>query len=704
MSRSPQFSIPRSGEFLLAVVLVAFTTVTIRMAEWPAWDQPPFYVGGEHLLATHDAYAWLAGIKGIGNWVSDPFTRLLATFHNLTQIPVDVIGFWAPCIFIPLLAIPICLSATALGMAESSVVFGILATSGLGFLVRTRLGFCDTDVLTLLFPVSMACAFMYWLDLVRRSVGKEGPSSYRFMSLAFLIGICGRLATYFYPVSSSLLLPTYGLAVLLVLLRYRSETTLFVWQGLLLIFGVCFGGWVGASLVCAWTLLLLFLKDTLPIKAHICVMGALVAVCLGFGEMREITATLLYRFELYTKAGTSDLVDNATGLKLPDIAQSIREAQNLEWAQLGLRMGGNWYIFALGMVGFVFACVRRAELLLFLPFLLFGLASVKFGNRFAMYGTVGIGAGLGFGLSELLILLGQSQARRWIAQLGLACFALWPSAEFMQDVVPIPVLPQTYAETFLDLRKIAEPDALLWQWWDYGYAGQHYAERATMGDGARHAGPIVYPLGAVHMASSPTQARNMIQYFGSNVLASGGANTTDIRSVLLIGDPMGEMRNLKPAESKRLLASMQDASMDWPAAPPQYFVLSWENLRLAGWIGYYGNWDIESGTSTPGRLQQITGDVRVDTAAGALVVNGKSSPIDSLDIVEAASPRIFSWPNGTGAHVVINQAARQVLYMDTRMYSSVMVQMLLHPPKEFEKDFTLVIDKYPWTRVYKVNR
>ena len=142
--------------------------------------------------------------------------------------------------------------------------------------------------------------------------------------------------------------------------------------------------------------------------------------------------------------------------------------------------------------------------------------------------------------------------------------------------------------------------------------------------------------------------------------------------------------------------------MDWPAAPPQYFVLSWENLRLAGWIGYYGNWDIESGTSTPGRLQQITGDVRVDTAVGALVVNGKSSPIDSLDIVEAAGPRIFSWPNGTGAHVVINQAARQVLYMDTRMYSSVMVRMLLHPPQEFEKDFTLVIDKYPWTRVYKV--
>lgn len=702
MNHSSRFFISRPGEFLLAAVLVIFTTVAIRLAEWPAWDQSPFYVDGQHLMATHDAYVWLAGIKGIGNYVADPFTRLLAMVHEFTNVPVDELGFWSPVIFIPLLAIPICVTAAAMGMAESAVVFGILASSGLGFLVRTRLGFCDTDVLTLLFPVSAVCAFVYWLHLVRCSTWDEPPRPGRLMGFAFVVGVCGRLAIFVYPGSSSLLLPTFGVAVLLAAWRFRFEAALPVWQGLLLILGLSFGGWIGAGLVCAWSLLLLTGRIFLPFRTHAVVMTVLLAACLGFGDMREIIAALIYRLELYAKSGTSDLVNNATGLRLPDIAQSIREAQNLEWGQLGLRMGGNWYIFVLGMAGFVFACVRRVELVLFLPFLLFGLASVKLGNRFAMYGTVGIGVGLGFGLSELLILLGQSPARRWIAQLAMACFVLWPSATFMQSVSPVPVLPQTYAQTFLDLREIAEPNALLWQWWDYGYAGQYYAERATMGDGSRHDGAIVFPLGAVHMASSSTLARNMIQYFGSNVLTSGETNTTDARAALLLGDPLADFRKLKPSEGKSYLASLQSSGMSWPAAPPQYFIVSWENLRLAGWIGYYGNWDIVAGTSSAGKIQQLQGQIQVDSVAGAVLVNGANISVDSLDVVEAAGPRHFEWAKGAGMHVLVNQLARQVFLMDSKMYRSMMVQMLIAPPQTFAEDFTLVVDRYPWARAYKV--
>jgi dolichyl-diphosphooligosaccharide--protein glycosyltransferase len=135
---------------------------------------------------------------------------------------------------------------------------------------------------------------------------------------------------------------------------------------------------------------------------------------------------------------------------------------------------------------------------------------------------------------------------------------------------------------------------------------------------------------------------------------------------------------------------------------PNYFIVSWENLRLGSWISYYGNWDIASGTSAPGKIQQVRGEVRMDTVAGTLSFGGKSAQIDSLDVVDEAGTKHFEWPNGSGTHVVVNQLSRQVFAMDLKMYSSMMIQMLLRPAEDFADEFTLVVDNFPWARAYKV--
>ena len=405
---------------------------------------------------------------------------------------------------------------------------------------------------------------------------------------------------------------------------------------------------------------------------------------------------------MYTKIATPEMMNNATGMKLPDIAQSVREAQNLDWGQLGPRLGGNWVVFVLGMLGFGFVCWRRPALFVFLPFLALGIASVKLGNRFAMYGTVGIGMGLGLGLSEFMSMLGQSQGRRWIAQLVLACVVLWPSAVFMQDVRPAPVLPKIYAETFLELRAKTTPDSLLWQWWDYGYAGQYYAERATFGDGGRQSGKWLYPLARVHCATSPRQASQLIRYFGQAMFEDGSKNKADVRTALFSGNPVADIQKMKVDQAQTFLSELVVNDTNWPTTVSNYVIVSWENLRLASWISYYGNWDIAAGTSSPGKIQQVRGELRMDSAAGTLVVGGKSTLLDSMDVVDESGTKHFEWPNGTGMHVVVNQMSRQVFLMDAKIYRSMMVQMLLRPALDFAEEFTLVVDNSPWARAYKV--
>ena len=702
MTSPSRFSLSLTGEFWLACLLVVFTTVSIRLTELPLWLDQAFFVNGEHLMATHDAYVWLAGVKNIGNFINDPFTRILSLLHTASGIPLATIGFWSPIIFIPLLALPICLLARTLRLPEGGLVFGILATSGLGFLVRTRLGFCDTDVVNLLFPVAMVSTLALWLDgMGRANRSEESAYRVRQMAWALLVGTLGKLSVYVYPGSSSILLPAFGLAVLVGIWRVHRDDRLLLANGLLIIFAVIFAGWQGGLLVGAWTGWMMYRRDV-PAGVQIGALVALFVAVVFLGNFWEIVQALVYRLYLYTKVGTPEMISNATGIKLPDIAQSVREAQNLDWSMVGPRLGGNWIVFALGLLGFGFVSWRRPALLVFLPFLALGLASVKFGNRFAMYGTVGIGMGLGLGLSELLSEFRQSQGRRWIAQLVMACVALWPPAVLMQDMVPVPVLPQTYAQTFLELRNSTEPDALLWQWWDYGYAGQYYAERATFGDGSRHDGPILYPLAKVHCASSPGEARQMMQYFGQTVLETGSQNMTDRRAALLLGDPMSGIKAMGAEAGQQYLADLVVNPKQLHSAVPNYLILSWENLRLASWISYYGNWDIVSGTSSPGKMQQVQGEIRVDAATGSLVVNGKPMALDSLDVIENGETRHFDWPNGSGMHVLINQQSRQVFLMDAKMYRSMMVQMLIRPPQDFAEDFTLVVDKFPWARAYKV--
>jgi len=703
MNRPARFALSLAGEFWLALLLVVLITVAIRLTEVPFWQNQAFLVDGERLMATHDAYAWLAGMKEFGRQASRGFTSILKGISDL-GLPVAAVGFWAPIIFIPLLALPICFLSRFLRLPEGGLVFGILVTSGLGFLVRTRLGFCDTDVINLLFPISMYCCLVIWLVMLNCIGSSEGAVERDRLSLALALGagVSGGLALYIYPGSASILLPALGMAGIVGFFSVKDKGRFYFWAGLLLILGTAFGGWLGMALSVLGVLGCLQRRRPIPPMAQIAMLITLAVVILYLGDLDGIFHKLLRKIYVYTKIATPEMMNNATGMKLPDIAQSVREAQNLDWGQLGPRLGGNWVVFVLGMLGFGFVCWRRPALFVFLPFLALGIASVKLGNRFAMYGTVGIGMGLGLGLSEFMSMLGQSQGRRWIAQLVLACVVLWPSAVFMQEVRPAPVLPKIYAETFLELRAKTPPDSLLWQWWDYGYAGQYYAERATFGDGGRQSGKWLYPLARVHSATSPRQASQLIRYFGQAMLEDGSKNKADVRTALFSGNPVADIQKMKVDQAQTFLSELVVDDTNWPTTVSNYVIVSWENLRLASWISYYGNWDIAAGTSSPGKIQQVRGEVRMDSAAGTLEVGGKSTLLDSMDVVDESGTKHFEWSNGTGMHVVVNQMSRQVFLMDAKMYRSMMVQMLLRPALDFAEEFTLVVDNSPWARAYKV--
>lgn len=698
------WAMSENGELVLALLLGLFLNAAIRLIEYGAWQAEPFFVGPEPLMATHDAYAWLAGAKGIGAYAVSRFSLGIRWLHEITGLPLGTIGFWLPVLTVPWLAVPACLLARALRMPEAGVIFALTAGSSLGYLARTRLGFCDTDLVSLFFPLSFTCAVAAWLvtetSPVWRWRGAEAASSSRrSLALAILAGVLGAINVSFYPQGGSLLLAVLGVAVVLIAVLGPKVGSLKVWAALLLVYALVFGGWAGWVMALALGGMLFLRPEYCERKAAPALLGLAAVFVMIWAGLPEMMLKYLHAVAVYAKLEPAEIATNASTLALPAIAQSVREAQNLPWGQVADRMAGNWALFFVGLAGCGFAAYRRPQLLLFVPFLGLGLASVQLGNRFSMFGGVALGAGFGFGLAELMRLLGQNQGRRWIAQLVLACLAFWPVSSFMQDVRPVPVLPKVYAQTFLDLRGRTEPDARLWQWWDYGYAGQYYAERATFGDGGAHEGRWLYPLARVHSASSPLQAAQLMKFVTldqrNNALGQAPA-------VYYWGDPIASLRTMGAENATAFVADLAHERLAFPAdLPSQYLVVSWENLRLGGWIGYYGNWDLVSGTSKPGKIQMVQGDIRIDTATGSMMVSGKDVPVDSLDIVEQNATRHFDWTKGAGSHAVINQLSRQVFLMDSDMYGSMMIQMLIADPRSFEPHFELVDDRFPWARAYR---
>lgn len=121
----------------------------LRMLEWPCWQNPEYRLGSEWLLATHDAYHWVAGAEGFGHAVGHPMAVMLRGMADLLGTYPAAVAFWFPALLSCFVAVIVYAWVWALGSMEAGVAAGLLTSLAPGFLARTLLGYYDTDLVTL---------------------------------------------------------------------------------------------------------------------------------------------------------------------------------------------------------------------------------------------------------------------------------------------------------------------------------------------------------------------------------------------------------------------------------------------------------------------------------------------------------------------------------------------------------------------------
>ena len=718
----------------------------LRMMEWPCWQNPEYRLGSEWLLATHDAYHWVAAAEGFGLGVGHPMAEMLRIMAQTLHTYPAAVAFWFPAVLASLVAVIVFAWVWALGSMEAGVAAGLITSLAPGFLARTLLGYYDTDLVTLFFPLLMTLAPACWamrymllprmilrrlalgsgLKAAQRLWGERGadeahlerlgnPLRWQWVLLLGASGVISWWTQEWHSVFPYLIRYNVVLLALMALIMAPRGR-----RGILLLGGLAYalptlGGPAGFGF--SLILLLAGSKAGRGLRHLLCRPLVLVLLWLGAAVLLvqgEILTTLINHANAYLKH-SGDVRSTGEGMSLvyPSVAQSIIEVQDLSFAALFPYFHPWMEAAVVGLAGFVLVLFRRPGALFLLPLAALGLLSTKLGGRMVMFGAPVVAVGLTLPLYWLLQRLLRADLRGAVAGAATSCILLAllvdPFADMIQAISQGPIINRRHAEALTRARTMTPEDAKLWLWWDWGYAAHHFARRSTIADGAQHAGPSLYLPAAVFATDNARFARQLIRY-----------------TAKMGNEPGNVFEGLDGRAAQALMDKLRSSETPLVEAKGRLFVVvSFEMLRLGFWISNFGNWNFVTRQGEGGALSIVPQALAYRLDTGEVRLEGSTSTIyaSSISVFEETGVTrrnyVQEWfdahPKATpeeqkeflsgrrNVNFLFNRVTDEKLAVDQGLYNSLMVQLLVGDPQDprFSPYFKLVYDNV-FARIYEV--
>ena len=736
-------SLRRDWRWLALYAAVIYVLVlALRLSFAGRWDHPELWVNGERILATHDAYFWLAKAKGVGILGGFPLAEFASWVHRSYGISLGAIGFWMPGIMGALVGVVCYLWGWLIGGRYAGLFAGLAGSLTPGFFYRSRLGYFDTDMFTLLMPLMVLGLLAYWVGFHIRTSwfakgddeGESLPSLWVVFVLGFVIragvrwhedilnvtimcwimaavilvivGVRGRRANGLYGLATIALLAFPGESHGRILLSPFSQFHLIgtpsfstmIW-GVICAAGLTFIIWCGLRRNSKWI-------NNAWVALGVCLA---VAYSTNMGQV-SLIGSLLKLVGYFSQTGAVDVTEKtlAMGPIYPSIIQSIIEAKLVPLSEIFARGAFFPWLGWIALLSAALVCLLRPVSIFLFPLLALHLASVKLGIRFSMFGGAPLMVFLGVGLYWLTRALACRFSVKEGAVVGVQVVLGLSVLGYCFNVygkLPLtPVIPRAHAEALVELGHLAPEGGTIWTWWDWGYASQYYAGLETVVDGGKHAGRYVYPVAYVMSSPSAEKANRMVAFSAQYPSPS----------MLELGPSPAVQWDKIPRDQLSASLERDLARTDYPVTSPQYLVVTWKDMNIIKWISYFGNWDLQTGETRQAAAGSFDpGELGINVQRGA-VVNRKGGgglvkDITVLDwnssqtqsyFMNAMSPQLLPKRH----HLLVNAVSRQSVLMDDAGYRSLMRRLLTDDPNDPEtsKYFKIVVDNLPFARIYEV--
>ncbi|QJB56602.1 STT3 domain-containing protein [Pseudodesulfovibrio sp. zrk46] len=733
-SKAKSFSWANDWRWMSICCLCIYAAVlALRVSFAGRWDNELLWVGGERLLSTHDAYFWLAKAKGLGSLVGYPLAEAAKIISEWTGASLGTVGFWAPAFLGALVAVVCALWGWLLAGREAAIFAGLAGALTPGFFYRSRLGYFDTDLFTLLGPLVVAWMLAYWSELHTkrgwflgsRTNDEREFSPLKSMSMALVFGLVTRFVCLWHYDIQNMSVCYFLLTLMVVVVNSVPERRAWgLWSLAIYLIaafpGTVYGGpgyWFVKELLhldSYWALFYIAMAVVVMAgcwfadSRNVALVSNLWVACAGLFVFILLTgvvnspviATLDKLGDYFNHIAVSSSGGGAVeGPAFPSILQSVIEAKLIPLSEILERGAFNSFVGGVALLLALPIVVLRPAAIFLLPLIVLQLLGIKMGVRFSMFGGAAMMVCLGVGVywaSELV--LKKFAWKQWGhigIQVALGIIVLlYCHAQYSKQPLT-PVITKSHAEALQILEKISPADSRVWTWWDWGYATQYYAGRVTTIDGGEHSGQDVFPTALVMSTHSPQQASQLI-----------GAYSTFKTKNLWKGQSGAQMMGA--------IDQMKNSEKTYAFRAPQYIVVTWKDLTISKWITFYGNWNLATGDTKQARLSNFApGQLGFNIKKGAVLNrDGGGGLVSDITILSEQgvdkkeyylnklSPQLLPRTR----HLLINEVSRQSVLMDRTAYRSLLTRLLTGDADdpEISKYFKLVVDKLPFVRIYEV--
>lgn len=561
-----------------------------------------------------------------------------AKIAKLTHTHIENISVYLTPLLAVLFVIPLVLYFFSIELPLAGFGGAMLGAISLIYLIRTQIARFDTDALNLFFPFAIAFFLL-------RSLFKKGNVYLNLM----LAGILSQLYYWWYAHPGLILVALFTYAV--GLFFFDKEDPLNQ-KGLFLL------------------ILLIFSNP--------------VFIFYGIFNLLGLVKTYLINYFQPVVSG------------FPNVFMSISEAQHFELTRVARLAAGNFLIFAIGFAGVVLLFIKRfKETFLLLPIFLIGAMALKGGNRFAMYLSPFIGAGIGYLFDKLALKTNKVYLVRVLSIFLLAGVFLYinkPSFAF----VARPKLTPSLERDFIKLERLTPKDSWIWTWWDYGTAIQYLGDRAVFHDGQSQGTPKTYFVATTFSTSSPKIAHHVI-------LGIANIGTKGIKKLL--------KDKKKPKEIRDLIFS---GRFSRPINHPIYWAFTGDEIGKFTWINYFGTWnfDLKKGMKSPIYLLSgcrmpkpqilLCGRLIIDLHKGEIIQNRRGFLLKKVVIKNerGLTERKFN-AKGLYLEMVKGQKGNFLFLMNEQAFKSMFNQMYIL--RNFDQNyFSLIFDDFPTMVLYRV--
>jgi undecaprenyl-diphosphooligosaccharide--protein glycosyltransferase len=585
-------------------------------------------------------------------------------FYFLSQLTGLSVA-WLTWYLIPFLAIspaiPLFFYLKRLNLPFAGLTGGIVMLSAPMYLGRTNLMRLDHDVLNLTFPILIA--FLFYLFFASQTQRKK----LIFVSLASLSLIFYQL-WYGHPNLCFVLVLTFILYYLwekkLKLSSFKKEDYLYL--GLLILPQV-------------WYIYAGPYHLYLQVKT------------LVFGLKEQTSAEKLF----------SDF---------PNIFQSISELQRLSFEKVFARATYSTALGVAGLIGaFLLFVFHFRSLFFLLPFFGIGLLTFVSGARFAMYLSPFVGLGLGYLvhlffeklLPRMNLFIEERKKSFALLLTGTILFlALIFALRGAVSEVSTPKVHSLLVKDMDWIKHNTPENSVIWTWWDYGYAFQLYARRATIHDGGSQGTPKTYLVAKSFAVSTPEQGWRVISFTANYGLT-------------------GLAKLLK--EGKRASAIVEDilaGKFDEPLKTPIYVVFTEDLISKFGWVHYFGSYDFNKKEGTFGQIDSPQ-DCKIiapnviqcadldnailDLANGIINIKNGIIPIKDFyfhDGKELKAQHFFE--NGYVVELVRTKEGKFGLFLLPPQQADTLFNRMFILRQYDPRYFELVYDNFPTMVIYRV--